>query len=118
MTALVEPTLLFKAANQEAHHFIALIGRSLAETDNTVRAIFLRIVGPFFQEVFDLLSSTLPEMDRTILHLRLHFTIGALSHTMQMYGRWPELVPQAGSTDNVLTLVNELVAFLTAGIEA
>lgn len=118
MSAFVEPTLLFKAADINTHDFIALIGRSLAEPDTTIRAIFLRIVGPFFQEVFDLLAFALPEMDRATLHLRLHFIIGALSHTMQMYGRWPELLSRSRPEDNVATLVNELVTFVTAGIEA
>ena len=117
LAAFIEPTLHFRTSCAGAGNFITLIGRSLSEPDDTVRTIFLRLISPVFSVLFELLASALEEIPRNILHMRLHFALGALSHTMQMYDRCPQLSESAPFSFKTRDLTDELVGFVSAGME-
>ena len=97
-----------------------LIGRAITEPDDTVRTVFIKLIAPIFQLLLQMLSEALPDLPQKILRVRLHFAVGAISHTMQMDGTWPspsEEITKSPKHD-AKALISMLVPFITAGMEA
>lgn len=120
LLAFIEPTLLFKESSGGARNFITLVGRAITEPDDTVRTVFIRLISPLFELLFNLLTEALPDIPQDILHMRLHFAVGAISHTMQMDAKWPSQADDItkARTYDAKTLITMLVPFVTAGMEA
>jgi AcrR family transcriptional regulator len=117
LLAFIEPTLLLPESAPRARNFIALIGRALADTDETARKIFIRHMKPAIRLFYECLAEALPETPRDVLYWRLNFVIGALSHTMRAIDRCP--VPMEGAVPHdSRTLVELLMPFVAAGMEA
>jgi AcrR family transcriptional regulator len=117
LTAFIEPTLRFREAGPGAQDFVALVGRAIAEPDETVRDVFMHLMEPLFLLLFDTLVESRPDWPRELLFWRLHFSLGAMSHTMCLAGKF-RLVPQGvtSATENE-TLIAMLLDFITAGME-
>jgi AcrR family transcriptional regulator len=115
LRAFIEPTLRFRQA--ESRDFIALVGRMVSETDDTLRRIFVGRMEPFRNRVFEALKLALPDVSEAILNWRLHFTIGAMAHTMFMVNKhpFPGAAPTEPDTEGLLGL---LLPYVTAGMEA
>ncbi len=118
LRAFIEPTLSFRDSGPGAEAFVRLVGRALAESDDTIRKAFMRQMEPLFHLLYDLLAEALPELPRSALFWRLHFTLGALSHTMCMAGRMQILPPGVAPVVETPALTALLLNFLTAGMEA
>ncbi len=118
MSAFIEPTLNFKESDPDAKDFIALVGRSFFDPDDTVRNVFLHFMKPMFLLLFETLSETLPSIPQNTLFWRLQFSLGAMAHTMRGCGDLMlESLNVDSKTDTDL-LVTTLVSFVTAGMEA
>ncbi len=118
MSAFIEPTLTFKESDPDAKDFIALVGRSFFDPDDTVRNVFLHFMKPMFLLLFKTLSETLPSIPQNTLFWRLQFSLGAMAHTMRGCGDLMlESLNVDSKTDTDL-LVTTLVSFVTAGMEA
>ena len=65
--AFIEPTLAFRNSGPGAKDFIALIGRSLSEPDETVRNYFIRQVLPVFKLLFSGLQKALPDLPGNLI---------------------------------------------------
>lgn len=118
LRAFIEPTLHFRDSAPGAREFITMVGQALAEPSDTVRNIFMNLMSPVFLFFFDCLAEALPEMPKDLLFWRLHFTMGAMSHTMCLRDKVrlaPAGIDAACDTDR---LIEMLMAFLTAGMEA
>ena len=115
LRAFIEPTLRFRQV--ESCDFIALVGRMVSETDDTLRRIFVGRMEPFRKRIFEALKLALPDTSEAILNWRLHFTVGAMAHTMFMVNKhpFPGEVPSEPHTDGLLDL---LLPYVTAGMEA
>ncbi len=117
LLAFIEPTLLLPESAAGARNFVTLIGRAMADTDQTARQIFIRHMGPIIQLFHDALAQALPTLPADVLYWRLNFVIGALSHTMRAIDQCP--LPMAGAkARNARQLVDLLLPFLSAGMEA
>lgn len=116
--AVIAPTMAFHGSGPGAEDFITLAGRALSEPAETVREIFMRHMDPLFALAFEMLKEALPNLPAHDLFWRLQFAIGAMSHTMRMYGKF-RLVPE-GVTPHADTeaLTEMMVRFVTAGMEA
>ena len=118
LRAFIEPTLEFSNSGPGARDFISLIGRSLSEPDETVRNCFLSLVLPIFQELFAGLREALPQLPPEILLTRLQFIIGTMSYVMSMGTLTafnnPELPPPLDQN----TLIQQLLKYALAGLEA
>lgn len=117
--ALVAPTIRFSGSGAGARNFIILVGRAISEPSNVVREGFLKLMGPLIYAMLEALGAAMPGTDRKVLVRRLHFTVGALAHTMRMCDDkdLPEEFRLAcGAPDDIIT--GELVDFLTAGMES
>lgn len=118
LRAFIEPTLEFRASEPGAEAFSLLVGRALAEADETVRESFLRHIQPAFLALFEALAAALPQQPRSQLFARLQFALGAISHTLCMSGRLRILPPGIEPICDHRLLTAQLLAFLTAGMEA
>ncbi len=118
LRAFIEPTLEFRNSSAGARDFIALIGRSLSEPDETVRSCFLERVMPTFQQLFGGLCKALPTLPPPILLTRLQFIMGTMSHVMCMGTlstfNNPALPPALDQQE----LIDQLLKYALAGLEA
>jgi AcrR family transcriptional regulator len=99
-------------------HWMRLAGRLHAETDEHLRAIFLnqfREVARRFGRAF---RHALPHLDENQVHLRTHFLVGAMAHTLLWSGNMPG--PPFGRRRTVPPeeALEELVRFAAAGLAA
>jgi AcrR family transcriptional regulator len=115
--ALFEPTLAFRESGPGAENFVTLAGRALSEPSETEREIFIRRMEPIFMLALETLQEALPEISPELLFWRLQFAIGALSHTMRMYGKFPLAPEGIQKKTDIETLTKMLVEFVTAGME-
>jgi AcrR family transcriptional regulator len=118
LLAFIEPTFAFRKSGKGAQNFITLIGRAFSEPEGTVREIFLDLVRPVFQLLHDLLCKALPQVPREVIFLRLHFTLGAMGHAMNMH-HVSCLVPE-GQDFNIdaVSMAEQFVGFVVSGLEA
>lgn len=118
LRAFVEPTVRFCCLEPGANHFSALIGRSMSDSDATVRTIFFQYILPLFNRMSSLLSEALPNIDPRKIVWRLQFAIGATSHTMRMLGNEKGFLQETKQSDDIELIIEELMTFVTAGTEA
>lgn len=118
LTAFIEPTLLFMESSPGAKNFIAFIGRSFTGPDDTVRKVFMRFIKPMFYLLFEAACDSLPNQPQETIFWRLHFTMGALFHTMQLSGN-VDIGPKNLHADiNAKSLINHIIPYITAGMKA
>jgi AcrR family transcriptional regulator len=95
--------------------FLALMGRSFSDTDETPHKVFIKLMRPTFELALLALSWALPQAGKEDLFWRLQFVIGSLGRAMYIYKR-PRALYQAPPTD-LKTLLDSLISFSAAGIE-
>ncbi|MBE0598027.1 MAG: CerR family C-terminal domain-containing protein [Desulfuromonadales bacterium] len=118
LQAFVEPTLAFRDRDPGAEAFVRLVGRAIADPDDTLRKIFMRLMEPIFLLLYETLAEALPQLSRSDLFWRLHFALGALSHTMCLAGRFQIVPPGVTPAADAASLTSQVLDFLTAGMEA
>lgn len=118
LRAFVEPTLRFRDSGAGAEAFVRLVGRAIVEPDDTLRKIFMRQMEPIFYLLFDTLGEALPHLSPGDLFWRLHFALGAMSHTMCMAGRFQLLPDGVTPPTDAAALTTLVLDFITAGMEA
>ncbi len=117
LLAFIEPTMLLPESAPGASNFISLIGRAMADPDETARNIFIQNMKPIIKLFYACLAEALPEIPKDVLYWRLNFVIGSLSHTMRSIDKCP--VPMAEAVAHEpRSLVKLLMPFVTAGMEA
>lgn len=118
LNAFIEPTLALRDTGAQAEAFFVLVGRTLAEPDNTLRTIFARHMEPMFHLLTEALSAALPQMPQGLLTLRLQFALGAMANTLCLACRPPLPAGAAAAGAGVDDLLGLLLDFITAGMEA
>jgi AcrR family transcriptional regulator len=118
LAAFIEPTLFFKESNPEAEHFFTFIGRSMSDPDDTVRNVFIRYIKPLFELMFETVCKALPGHPPEVLFWRLHYTIGALFHTMHVCGHMNHEFKNMKTDTDAQSLIDMIIPFVTAGMKA
>ncbi|MEW6428314.1 MAG: TetR/AcrR family transcriptional regulator [Thermodesulfobacteriota bacterium] len=118
LRAFIEPTIEFGCADAGSRHVLTLIGRSFVEPDSLVRKVFMRLISPLFLQMLAALQACLPSLPAEVLHRRLHFALGATSHTLHMLGKPGPAGTTEPMDDAPQTIGRLLVDFLCAGMEA
>ncbi len=119
LRAFIEPTLQFKESSPGAEDFVALVGRSFSDPDDTVRNVFMKLIWPLFQLILETFREALPELPEKTLLWRLHFMFGAFSQTMHVCcGRFHSDVIKMPLENDSKTIINMFIPFITAGMEA
>ncbi len=78
----------------------------------------MRYMSPIFLQLFQSLALALPQLPASELFWRLHLSLGALSHTMCMAGRFQILPPGVTPPADAESLTHLVLTFITAGMEA
>lgn len=117
LRAFIEPTLRLPESAPGARNFVTLVGRAMADTDETARKIFIKHMGPAVKIFHEALSRSLPEMPSDVLYWRINFVIGALSHTLRCIDKCPMALDSA-EPRNGQQLADLLLPFLSSGMEA
>ncbi len=118
MRALIEPTVRFSASGEGAKNFIILVSRSIFAPNDILKKNFFRLMGPFLLAMLEAMKEAMPGLPEKTLIQRYHFSVGALAHTLRVYN--DETIPEAlrmPYTDGPEALIEELVKFITAGME-
>jgi AcrR family transcriptional regulator len=118
LSAFIEPTLKFKEANPGAEHFFTFIGRSFTDPDTTVRDVFMRYIKPLFMLLHETACSSLPDHSVDIIFWRLHFTLGALFHTIHLCGHMKTEFMNREIDMDADSLINLIVPYVTSGMKA
>jgi AcrR family transcriptional regulator len=110
LEALLRPMATVASANEQ---FVRLMGRLFSEglMPHIVQKHFRHVMARFVTE----LSRTLPQLPEQELMWRVHFMMGALSHTM--CGS-PEFLQILGLNSGFDDRMDRLKRFLTAGMQA
>ncbi len=118
LLAFFEPTFAFRRSGKGAQDFITLVSRSFYEPDDTVRTIFMGLVGKLFQLFYEVLCEAMPGLPKETIYWRLHFTMGAMGQALHMTGVCmlipPGIKPQKDSEE----LLEYFVNFIKSGMEA
>lgn len=95
-----------------------LLGRMLAEPGRSVRRIFLGEMKEIVQRFRDAFQRALPDVPPSEVFWRLHFTIGAMAHTLA--ASWIVETLSGGLCDpsDVDGKIERLIAFVVAGMES
>jgi AcrR family transcriptional regulator len=118
LLAFFEPTFEFRKSGQGAQDFISLIGRAFSDPRDTVRKLFLKMVEPVFQLLFELLCDALPTLPKNVVYLRLNFMLGAMAHSMNI-SQLCQLIPDGLKLKvDSTTLVEQFIMFVATGLEA
>jgi AcrR family transcriptional regulator len=116
--AFMEPTFAFRNSGEGARNFITLIGRTFSEPESTVREIFLDLVRPVFQLLHDLLCEALPQLGRDVIFCRLHFTLGAMGHAMNMQHMGCLFPDGLDFKIDAASMSEQFIDFVVSGLEA
>jgi AcrR family transcriptional regulator len=117
LLAFIEPTLLFRASAPEAENFVTFIGRAMTDPDDTVRNVFQRFIMPLFQTLLETSCEALPEHPKELVFWRLHFTVGALFHTLHICGNM-SMAPVNINDLDADSLTELILPYVTAGMKA
>lgn len=118
LEAFIVPTVQFCCKEPGGENFSTLVGRAIAEPDDTIRNVFIQHVMPIFLLLFDLLQKSLPSLNADTVFWKLHFSLGATTHTMRFFGKL-ELLPEGLNRDvDIDQLIDELMAFIIAGVKS
>lgn len=117
--AFLEPIFAFRRNNNGSREFISIIGRALTSADPVVRDLFLEMVHPLISKLHQALCLALPQLPPKVILGRLLFTMGAMGHCSgfseiaQIFSGSTVASPEE---DDFMT--NNLITFVTAGLEA
>ncbi len=118
LTAFIEPTITFRESEPGGKDFVTFIGRSFADPDDTVRKVFVRFIKPMAHLLLETVSEALPDQPRELVFWRIHFTMGALFHTMHICGNI-NMEPLNINTDlDAHSLIELIIPYVTAGMKA
>lgn len=95
-----------------------LMARVLATPDAFVTRLFkkhLAIIVERFSEAF---SRALPQLSRSEIVWRMHFTGGAMAHVLSRAYAMPEIMPEGVAKFDHQTVLAQLVTFAAAGFRA
>jgi len=95
-----------------------LMARVLATPDAFVTRLFKKHLGIIVERFADAFSAALPELSRSEIMWRMHFTAGAMAHVISRAHAMPELMPDLGSKFDYQTVLAQLVTFAAAGFRA
>jgi AcrR family transcriptional regulator len=115
--AFIEPTMAFRNSGKGAKSFIVLISRALGDPNPKVRSRFISCIRPLFDYLSQCLAVALPHLSDKDLFWRVHFMMGSLAHIMHGLDK-EQMFPEEMVPDDTSQLVDMMLGFLSAGMEA
>lgn len=118
LRAFIEPSINFLKTEPAARDFMRIMGQGMADTDETIRHLFIEQVRPVFAMMIKLLGRALPDLPPDVIHFRLHCFIGAFAHWMRLVGSDSYLSCSAMYLNDPQRIMADLLLFCNAGMEA
>jgi AcrR family transcriptional regulator len=97
---------------------IELMGRIFATPDMFVTRLFKTHFTAVVERFSEAIGKTLPELSRTEILWRLHFTGGAMAHVLARSHLLPEMMPGFPELPDRQTVLARLVTYAAAGFRA
>ncbi len=95
-----------------------LMARALANPDEFLTRVFKKHLAAVVQHFTAALHRALPELSRSEIMWRLHFTAGAMAHILARAHKMPELMPESVQEFDYQRVLAQLVTFAAAGFRA
>lgn len=113
LTAFLQPILQVRL-----ERLVPLLGRILSNPEMFVDRVFQKHLAGVSQRFTQELARVLPELPRSELLWRLHFSVGVMTQTMLWGQIYPRLTGGVCSMDDREALLERMVRFLAAGFRA
>ena len=118
LKAFIEPAIRLYAQDAKGPMFMRVCGRVFAEPsqhlqetiDDFFSEIVVRFVGAF--------RTALPDLDEEEVAWRIHFTVGAMVHTLTDHDRLKRFSRGKCTMDDPEALIDRMVTFCAAGMRA
>lgn len=104
--------------NQDLSAAFELMARILATPDMFVTRLFKTHIASIVERFAEAIGNALPELSRTEILWRLHFTGGAMAHVLARSHLLPELMPGYPERPDRQTVLARLITFSAAGFRA
>ena len=95
-----------------------IFGRVTVEQPSFLRAFFTEQFGELAHRFVTALQATATNIDAQDAWLRMHFTVGAMAHTLQSAHMLTEISGGACGANDAEDLVEQLVAYAVGGFDA
>ena len=120
LQAYLSPTLQSAAVAEASElHFMRLLGRTQIGASASLREFVHKLYAEVLDKFATALSRALPEVPRIELYWRLHFLTGAVAYSMAATDAMQLFADcQLTDMDNNAALLNRLLPFLAAGLQA
>ena len=115
LEAFIAPAV--RVANQ-SKPFVCLMGRIISEGNERLPRMVKQHFGQVLQRFTAALHRALPELSQVELLWRIHFTVGAMAHTLRANNEMQALTNGICDTSDVEVVTRRLVAFAAAGFRA
>jgi AcrR family transcriptional regulator len=116
--AFVEPVLELRSDPEAGQAFARLMGRSFFEPNLQVRRVIVAQMREVARRFAAALQSALPELPEPELWWRMHFSLGALAHTLAGNIHLEMLSGGRCGSSDVSATTDRLVRYVAAGLEA
>lgn len=118
LRAFIGPAIRLYAQDCKGPMFMRVCGRIFAEPSQHLR----ETIDDFFSEIVARFGAAyrqaLPELDEEELVWRIHFTIGAMIHTLMDHHRLKRFSKGLCTMDDPEALIERMIAFCAAGMRA
>ena len=115
----IDPTVSkFEESGDKNKEFMNLMHSLHQENEGPLWEMFMDMMKPAFTQFVDALSEAHPEFPGKVIVMRMLFVIGSMVKTLQAITHKDSLPGHFGSYDDKETLIDMLVQFVTAGMEA
>jgi AcrR family transcriptional regulator len=118
LNAFVTPAVALMHNTAEGRVFGKLLGRLHWETRPSFAMIARKHFNPLFQRFQAALSKALPGIPAEQLLWRMHFTIGAMAHTLTSSDTLEVVSQGVCKSSDAETAIPQLIEFLSAGFRA
>jgi len=116
LRAFIEPTFRFSESGPGYRHFVTLVGRAFVEPDDQIRGIFMQLMRPVFNLMFESLCQALPDLPPDVVFCRLAFSMGAMNSSLNSIHKLDHFLQGTKIPSDTDLLLNMLLPFITAGM--
>jgi AcrR family transcriptional regulator len=119
LEALIEPALqLARAPDKGGSAVVRLFGRTIAEPNEMLQKLLSQEFGETLRRFSSAFARALPDLPQPVLMWRIQFVIGAMGHVMCDPSNLKESSAGLCDPTDIERAVDEMVAFLAAGLRA
>ncbi len=119
LRALLEPAVRLKERfGAQGDAVVTIVGRLHADPPAIAEQLFQELFQDVFRRFDRALARALPGLPDRVRILRMHFTLGSMVHIMQCGAQLKNFPCRRRQEENVDDLLQDLVAFATAGMTA